>query len=156
MRSLTPDGASGVLSKSNMPCRWAYADIYGHVLEVRKRFNIMKACGSNSSHKYMGNFWCTDASPATRWFLNERIACSAALTRCVCGSTNCQFTSVLFMNLVTAVDALLSKMFNLGLQFRAFRYIYMSSYTRRASSITGHKYVMVLYHCDSNGIIFFQ
>ena len=85
---MTPGGASGVVSKLYVPCRWAYADILGHVLDVCSKFKLMNACRSNSSHIYIGNFGCTDDSPVTKLFLNVRISRSAALTLWLLGSTS--------------------------------------------------------------------
>ena len=62
-----------------MPCGWEYEDILGHVVDVCGKFKVMNACGSNSSHRYIGNLGCTDDSPAKNIFLNVRIAYSAAL-----------------------------------------------------------------------------
>ena len=78
---MTPSGASGVVSKLYVPCRWSYIYILGHALDVCSKFNVMNAFGSNSSDIYKGNFGCTDYSPTTKLFLNVRIARSAALTR---------------------------------------------------------------------------
>ena len=77
---MTPGGSSGVVSKLYLPCSWAYADILGHILDVRSKIKLMNDCGSNSSYRYIGNFWCTDNSPATKLFLNVKIARSEALT----------------------------------------------------------------------------
>ena len=85
---MIPGGASGVVSTLYVPFRWAYTDILGHVLDVRSKFKVMNPCGSNSSHRYIGNFWFTDYSPATKLFLNIRISQSAALTQWFLGSTS--------------------------------------------------------------------
>ena len=77
------------MSKLYVPCRWAYADILVHVLDVRGKFKVMNACGSNLSHRYIGDFGCTDDSPATKLFLNVRIARSEELTRWLLVSTGC-------------------------------------------------------------------
>jgi hypothetical protein len=49
------------------------------------RLSEMSACGSSLSHRLRGKFLSVLLNPAMKWFLNMRIACSAALRGLICG-----------------------------------------------------------------------
>jgi hypothetical protein len=64
------------------------ADSLGLILDVLNMFNVMTACGNNMSHKCIGNDLSVERSPASKWFLNDMIALSAAFSLWMYGGNN--------------------------------------------------------------------
>jgi hypothetical protein len=62
-------GASRVLLKSKVLLRCSSAESFGFNDNVCKRLNIVMACGSRRSHKYMGDFLLVVQRHVTKWFL---------------------------------------------------------------------------------------
>jgi hypothetical protein len=50
-------------------------------LEVRRRFNVISACGKSLSHKCNGNVGSTEENPATKCSLKVRMARFSELRR---------------------------------------------------------------------------
>ena len=61
--ALVPGGASGVLLKSKFPCKYAYTDSFGLVLDDCNRFNVISTYTNSLNHRYMGNCRSMDANP---------------------------------------------------------------------------------------------
>ena len=78
--ALVPGGARGVSLKSKSPNESAWADFRGFILDVRSKFSVKVACSSNLCHWEMGKCGSALHSPVIKWFLNVRMARSAALT----------------------------------------------------------------------------
>ena len=67
--AFVPGGTSGVLSKLKGPSNTAYADNFGFLRAVRRRFNKISAWCRRSHQSCIGNVVCVAHSPATKWFL---------------------------------------------------------------------------------------
>jgi hypothetical protein len=88
-------GATGVRSQSQLPHTCAHADRFGLRRDPRSRFSVRLACSNSSSHRCSGNWVSVVQSPATRWFLNVRMARSVAFRRCCpAGTSWCSTSSV--------------------------------------------------------------
>ena len=101
-RTQIPGGAKGDRLKSTAPCTWAWADDLGLILEPRRRLSDSSAFGNNLSHKCNGKCLSTLHRPAMKWFLNMRIARSAALRRCSnpCKVVGCEYKVYLDVQIV--------------------------------------------------------
>jgi hypothetical protein len=95
IRQRIPGGARGVRLKSYSPCSWAYAESFGSMQEPRKRLRVNSACGRSLSQRCSEKSLSQLQRPATKCFLNVRIARSAALRRWTPGGTNWKSTSSL-------------------------------------------------------------
>jgi hypothetical protein len=85
---LVPGGAMGALLKSYCPKMCVAAKSLGLILDVLSIFNVMTACGSNVSHKYIGKDLSVEQSPDIKWSLNDLIALSAEFLLLLYGGTN--------------------------------------------------------------------
>jgi hypothetical protein len=108
IRTRIPGGASGVRLKSKSPCTCAYAERCAWRRLDRSRLRVCRACGRSRSHKFMGKSGGTELRPAMKWFLNVRMARSAAFRRCTCGGDNWTSMCWASMNWRSALDASLS------------------------------------------------
>ncbi len=109
-----PNGAIGVLLKSNAPCRSSYAEIFMFVLEVRSRFSVTSACWRNLSHIWSRQSLCTVSNPAIRWYFVVLTAGLTAFTWWLWGSTIWMRTFSLQMYFCTAFEHLLSRTRSFG------------------------------------------
>lgn len=74
----------------------------------------MAAWVKSSDHRFIGNCGLTEHSPAMKWFLNVRMARSAALRLCTCGGTNCRLTLFFLMARSRLSEVSLSITWNRG------------------------------------------
>ncbi len=110
-RTWEPGGASGWLLKSWFPLTMACADSLGFNLELLSRFKVRSACAISRSHSLIGNACGRDANPARKWFLNVRIARSAAFLRCWAGGTTWYAILYFFSAALSSFDISLSRMY---------------------------------------------
>ena len=85
---LVPGGNKGVLLKSNTPFNCDHADNFGLIFEFLSKLSVNSAWGSRRSHSVIGNCGLQVARPLHKWFLNVRMAASAAFHRCWYGGAN--------------------------------------------------------------------
>ena len=83
-----PGGAMGSLLKLYGPNNCDHAECLGLIRDPRSRLMVMSACGNNRSHRLTGKSMSVLHRPAMKWFLNVRIARSAALVRCCPGAAS--------------------------------------------------------------------
>ena len=76
-----PSDANGVLVKSRSPLICAYADNDWLIRDPRRRLRVIVDWRIIKYHKSIGKAGSVEARPARKWFLNVRIARSAALRR---------------------------------------------------------------------------
>jgi len=110
MSALVPNGAMGVLLKSNLPASSLFADLLGVMREKRSMLRVSCTWGRNSSQSCRGQVGSTVDSVEMKCSLNVAIARSAALTRWLCGGTSCRSIFCLWMCLTTALEHSLSMM----------------------------------------------
>ena len=91
-KTLVPGGARGVALKSKLVLISVWAERLGFVREEWIRFRLRTALGMIRSHYWDGELGSKEAIPEQRWFLNVKIAHSAALWRCVYGGASCRLT----------------------------------------------------------------
>eukprot|EP00957_Ditylum_brightwellii_P043806 3321921-Ditylum_brightwellii.AAC.1 len=64
--TLVPGGARGVLLKSCMLLRWAWAERRGLDLDVQSKLRVSWACSNSSSHWQMGKAASVEHNPAMK------------------------------------------------------------------------------------------
>ena len=109
-----PGGAIGSLLKSYGPNSCDQAECFGLMRDPRMRLMVNTACGMSLSHKCMGNSASVVHNPAIKWFLNVRMARSAALVRCWPGAANWYLMSLVLKYIFIISEHSLSSMCSCG------------------------------------------
>ena len=110
-----PSGPRGVQLKPKAPQSCAWAEIRGLMLEAQSKWSVTCTCLSMRSQSCIGNFGSVPQRTAIKRFLNVRIACSAALRRCIFGGESWKLIELNVMNLRSMADASLSIRWSDGL-----------------------------------------
>ena len=71
-----------------MPNSCPQRDRFGLIIDLCMRFIVVVACYNSLPQSCNGKFGLTLHNHAIKWFLNVRIARSAAFLRCMFGVTN--------------------------------------------------------------------
>ena len=94
-----PMGANGILLKSKVPNKWAWAETVGTVLDWRNRLMVNLAWGRCLSHSVTGKAGSVPQRIATEWFLELLMATSAMLRPCHPGGTKSSLHSIQIISL---------------------------------------------------------
>ena len=93
---------------------------------------VISVWGSRRHHKCSGKLGFTH-SAAMKWFLNVRIALSAALRRCMPGGASWKSISASTRNCFRSVDASLSSLWSCGRSPAAVSLLYSLAKARKIS-----------------------
>ena len=122
INNLVPCGYSSVCLLSNSLYICAYADRWGWSLDWQSRFRLIVSCCSNLSHSLSWDPASTFNSPARKWFLKILIDLSVFLALWLLGVTNWYFISMVVLEFLNSVDALLSMIWKPGFIPRLSKY----------------------------------
>jgi hypothetical protein len=105
----------------------------GLIRDVRRRFRVIVAWGTSLSHRCIGKLGSVVARPAMKWFLNVRMARSAAFARWTPGGTNWYWMCSVSMYRFSTAEHSLSIRCSLGRRPARMRVLTTAVYAARIS-----------------------
>ena len=107
-------GAGGVFKKSNGPSITVCANIVGFLRQGFNIFKVVVACRMRQHQRYTVNWVSVLYITAINLSFHILMACSAALTRWMCGSNNWYLMSSWWLYVFSIADASLSSQYTRG------------------------------------------